>query len=72
MNDLEHKAAELDAFKKMHEKDVIKFQGQIDALEQRIPTLESSIKSLEDDLRKAKIDLEGEARVCIILKIVYD
>ena len=60
---------ELETFKKIHEKDLKKLEGEIEAYAARIPTMERSIGQLENELRKAKIDLDGEIRVCIVVYI---
>ncbi len=54
---------ELEAFKKLHEKDINKLSNQIDGYEMRIESQDKSVKGLEDELRKTKINLEGETRV---------
>ena len=63
VNGLDNKVRELETFKKIHEKDIKKLEGEISAYQGRIPTLEDSVKKLEDELRKAKNELEGETRV---------
>ena len=63
VNGLDNKVRELETFKKIHEKDIKKLEGEILAYQGRIPTLEESVRKLEDELRKAKLDLESETRV---------
>ncbi|XP_065065526.1 myosin heavy chain-like isoform X2 [Rhopilema esculentum] len=62
LNEAENKVRELETFKKIHEKDIKKLEGEIEAYAARIPTMERSISQLENELRKVKIDLDGEIR----------
>ena len=71
VNGLDNKVRELETFKKIHEKDIKKLEGEISVYQGRVPTLEDSVRKLEEELRKAKNELESESRVSSLQNIVF-